>query len=127
RTAQASIYSESQSEVADVTTWTSTALQLIKARGVVRFIRIPTIHRQHSDTERIVRSRNAPLRANRKRAKARLPVEPIDERRIGQIRRLDGERRRHCDWQCQRRRWKHRRGKHDARQNAADHRTDARE
>src|SRR6267378_3760672 len=73
------------------TSWTCAALQLIEATGVIGTIPIPAIKRNYADAQRIVRSREANLRACHIIRKARFSVLTRDERSIRQIARRDCE------------------------------------
>src|SRR5205814_8934934 len=91
RAREASRNERAEAEVADGAAGARAALKLVEALEVVGVVEVEAPEGDEADAERVVRPGEPVLQADVVRAEARLAVEPVNERRVRQVGRADGE------------------------------------
>src|SRR6185295_6767347 len=119
RAAQAATDKSDQADIAKVATRAGATLQLVKAAEVISIVGVPAVERHQTGAERVVRTGKANLRACLHGAERRLAIEAIDERRVRNVARADGEEVRYRNRLGREGTRNHSSGEHDARQDAA--------
>ena len=117
--AQTSINKTDQTEVANVATRACATLHLIEAGEIIGLVEPPAIERNEANSEWIVRTGKANLRAKHHVREVALTEQAIHKWRIRKVGRRDRERQRHGDGKIQSSRGKRGRRQHYARQDAA--------